>query len=160
MDIVLPPELMATMEEAIDPIGAKQDLRSAVGAKLGLDIGKPNELKKLDGVQEPVQVRDALGMLLDTQHYAKRSCNECQGRGVIVLIKHVPDAEAKRFIKDKPESEAFLFQREPGKWYTRESVTCGCVKRRYEKQYEAFAKALVKAGLAKHNVAQKRYELV
>jgi len=160
MDMVLPTEVTQQTEEAIDPIAAKQSLRTALGATLDLDVGVPNEMVQLVGTAAPVQARDALGLLLDPVLYAKKGCKHCEGRGVVFHIQHVPVAVALKLIKENPANEALLQQKEPGKYYSRSAVKCGCVQSRYVKQYIAFAKALVAAGLAKENAVQKRYELV
>jgi hypothetical protein len=140
-------------------LSVHQESRSAIGSRMGLDIGPPNEAVML-ATGKLAQARDALGLKLDPMIYASRKCSHCYGRGTVILVKHVPIAVALKLIKDNPANEALLHQREPGKYHTRQAEKCGCVQRRYTQRYTEFAEALVKAGLAKRNSTQKRYDLV
>lgn len=124
----------------------KQILRSELGKSMGLDVGPPHELVQL-ATGDTRECRDALGLLVDPGVYAKRSCDECYGRGVITKHNLVPKREAEKMMAETPGMGALLH--ESGKGYAiREAERCQCAVLGYAKAFKRYNDALLQQGLA------------
>lgn len=152
-EVLLPDKLYNELKQELstpaEKVALHQDARSAVGKKLGLDVGTPSEVVRLANSQM-VEGRDYIGLALDTRLYAKRDCSWCYGRGTVTMSKPVPIATALSLVKENPANEALLHQSSPGKYITREATMCTCAKKGYRKKHAMLANALVQAGLARY----------
>ncbi len=138
-------EAMATKEQQVE---RHQEQRSALGKAMKLDVGPPSE-KVILATGSEAEARDYLGLLMDPLKYAKRDCSTCYGRGTITIVNHLTPAQAKGLIEKDRREEAFIIEREPGKFHRNLVRQCACAKRRYKKAHALFAHALVQHGLAK-----------
>lgn len=148
-------------EEVAARLAVHQESRSALGKKLGLDVGMPNEMAQLSNGQLTA-VRDDLGLLLDTRLYASRKCSDCYARGLQYKIVHVPAHQARQLIADDPRNEMVLTQTAPGKWISRRAEMCWCAKSKHARLHEQFAGLLIKNRLAIRVEGMKgsRYDLL
>lgn len=129
------------------PVDLHLERRSELGKTLKLDVGQPKEKVFLADGKE-AEARDGIGLLVDPIRYAKKKCGTCHGRGVMTLVNHIGAARAQQLIKENPANEAFINEREPGKFYERVATMCTCAKRGYRKVYAQLADLLVKEKLA------------
>lgn len=114
---------------------------------MNLDVGEPHEKVQLAN-GNLAEARDALGLVMSPEKYAKKNCNTCYGGGIVVYHTPISAEVAAKAIAENPANEALLHQKEPGKFATRRMEKCGCVERQYWKTFTAFSDALVKEGLA------------
>lgn len=154
--------------------GDNQERRAALGKRLGYDVGVPHDLmKEEDGSVKKlpngntIEFRDALGLAVDPSLYAKRSCNTCYGRGIVVLHQPIDELTATKMRANA--TAAALLHEHRGKAAVRETERCMCAALGYARAVTKFSDALLKGGLARrvgwvkenaNAMARERIELI
>jgi len=130
---------------------SKLEKRIALGKKLGLNVGSPLDTTMLvDG--STIEVRDDLGLLLDSTLYAKSKCNQCYGRGYLVTQKPLSADEVGK-MQSAGDARYICTHQKRGPGHVLRNVSvetarCSCAVTQYTKAVTRFQEALLKEGLA------------